>query len=265
MNFSIIVSILLLFYFNANAQNIRVIYNFRHVIDLKNTSNVKNEKFSLYISRNRSIFRSYDREMIDSQFLVTRSNTASGSVAVNLQIKPTTSERLYIFISNGNKELWRTTRYASTNFAMKLQMPIIVWNILPKEKKIFLGRSCLKATTRFGGRNYTAWFNTDFKTNIGPYKFNGLPGLILDIRDDKNEIIFTATSIEEIKQPFETTVPKDYSVVSLKDYERLVKSGQQMPVNSSKSEYKIEGVHIQGSNMGGTKKARPIANPIELE
>ncbi len=42
-----------------------------------------------------------------------------------------------------------------------------------------------KATTTFGGRNWTAWFSTDIPLQDGPYKFYGLPGLIVKIEDDQ--------------------------------------------------------------------------------
>lgn len=41
-----------------------------------------------------------------------------------------------------------------------------------------------KATTTFGGRNWIAWFTTDVPFQDGPYKFKGLPGLIVKVEDD---------------------------------------------------------------------------------
>lgn len=60
------------------------------------------------------------------------------------------------------------------------------WNILGDKQKI--GEyNAQKATTEFGGRTWTAWFSTDIPFQDGPYKFYGLPGLIIKIEDaDKN-------------------------------------------------------------------------------
>lgn len=60
------------------------------------------------------------------------------------------------------------------------------WNILSDKQKI--GEyNTQKATTDFGGRKWTAWFTTDIPFQDGPYKFYGLPGLIVKIEDaDKN-------------------------------------------------------------------------------
>lgn len=56
-----------------------------------------------------------------------------------------------------------------------------------------------KATMKFGGRTWTALFTPDIKISDGPYKFLGLPGLILKLEDDKGDYRFTF--IKKIKIP----------------------------------------------------------------
>ena len=60
------------------------------------------------------------------------------------------------------------------------------WKILPDKKKI-LTYNCQNASVDFGGRKWTAWFTTDIPVQDGPYKFYGLPGLIVKIEDDKKD------------------------------------------------------------------------------
>ena len=57
------------------------------------------------------------------------------------------------------------------------------WSILSDKVKIGT-YTTQKATTEFGGRKWTAWFSTDIPFQDGPYKFYGLPGLIVKIEDD---------------------------------------------------------------------------------
>ncbi|PTT40342.1 GLPGLI family protein [Chryseobacterium sp. HMWF028] len=60
------------------------------------------------------------------------------------------------------------------------------WNILQEKQKIGTYNT-QKATTEFGGRTWTAWFSSDIPFQDGPYKFYGLPGLIVKVEDaDKN-------------------------------------------------------------------------------
>ena len=59
------------------------------------------------------------------------------------------------------------------------------WKI--QEEKSMIGEySAQKATTQFGGRSWTAWFSAELPMPDGPYKFHGLPGLIVKISDSEN-------------------------------------------------------------------------------
>lgn len=64
--------------------------------------------------------------------------------------------------------------------------PNFNWKISPEKEKIG-DYDTQKATTEYGGRQWTAWFSTSIPFQDGPYKFKGLPGLIVKIEDkDKN-------------------------------------------------------------------------------
>lgn len=77
------------------------------------------------------------------------------------------------------------------------------WNLSEETKKS--GEYTLqKATTRFGGRNWTAWFSKDITLSEGPYKFKGLPGLIFEIEDDKNNFKFSLVKSYKLAKTYET-------------------------------------------------------------
>ncbi|MBQ3595545.1 MAG: GLPGLI family protein [Bacteroidales bacterium] len=56
---------------------------------------------------------------------------------------------------------------------------------------------CQKAICDFGGRTWEAWFTMEIPISDGPYKFCGLPGLILNIADTQNHYSFKFLSIEK--------------------------------------------------------------------
>ena len=60
---------------------------------------------------------------------------------------------------------------------------------------------CQKAVTSFGGRKWTAWFCPDIPVDGGPYKFRGLPGLILKVEDSEKHFSWTMTGIEKGSWP----------------------------------------------------------------
>ncbi|VXB63683.1 MULTISPECIES: GLPGLI family protein [Chryseobacterium] len=72
---------------------------------------------------------------------------------------------------------------------------------LTNEKKKVKDLNMQKATTNWGGRNWTAWFTTDIPFQEGPYKFHGLPGLITELYDDKNNYKFELVKTQKIANP----------------------------------------------------------------
>jgi GLPGLI family protein len=57
------------------------------------------------------------------------------------------------------------------------------WKI-EQETKIILGYNCQKATIRFRGRDFVVYFTSEIPFSDGPWKFSGLPGLILEVKSD---------------------------------------------------------------------------------
>ncbi|MDR0982104.1 MAG: GLPGLI family protein [Culturomica sp.] len=92
------------------------------------------------------------------------------------------------------------------------------------------GYRCQKATTNYGGRDWTVWFTNEIPVSEGPWKLRGLPGLILKAETADGEISLTATSII---RSFGRTIAKDqennYRELSKKDLFKLTKEAWQNP------------------------------------
>jgi GLPGLI family protein len=74
-------------------------------------------------------------------------------------------------------------------------IPTQKWKLKTGTKKI--GKYlCKEASCTFRGRNYTAWYTTEIPLALGPVKFHGLPGLILQISDEDNNYVIKMSSVE---------------------------------------------------------------------
>lgn len=82
----------------------------------------------------------------------------------------------------------------------------MTWTIGENTKNI-LGYDCTEATTDYHGRTWTAWFTPDIPISDGPWKFHGLPGLILEVSEPSGLYTFTAEGLEKSGRP----IPAMYS------------------------------------------------------
>ncbi|NGP89590.1 GLPGLI family protein [Fodinibius halophilus] len=88
----------------------------------------------------------------------------------------------------------KSMRHINKVLYLQEKKPTISWNISDSTKKIG-NYTVQKATASFRGRSYTAWFTPEIPVPFGPWKLNGLPGLILEAYDQSGNIYFSATTI----------------------------------------------------------------------
>jgi GLPGLI family protein len=168
----------------------------------------------------------------------------------------------YELFKNYPREKETVTDIASMlrgNFIYEEELPFFDWKITG-EKQTILSYKCQKATVSFRGRDYVAWFATDIPIPNGPWKFGGLPGLILNLHDIKNNFIFECNGLEQLKQKEPIQFYQvDYTKITRKD---LAKTYQRF--HNDMVEYmKILGTKVHVKNGSNTLKLS--YNPIELE
>ncbi len=150
------------------------------------------------------------------------------------------------------------------SFLYKEDFPQITWIIL-NEKQTISSYPCQKATTIFRGRKYEAWFTTNIPINNGPWKFGGLPGLILQISDTQNNFVFECTGIESlgVKEPIKF-YNLEYKKLKREEYNQLVKRFHKNTIPY----YKAIGIKVFDMDAGNGKEKTfqqlPF-NPIEKD
>ena len=89
--------------------------------------------------------------------------------------------------------------YIGSNYQYEDVIPNLKWE-MKNDTSTILSYSCQKAITTFRGRTYEAWYTTEIPINNGPWKFGGLPGLILKVSDKKQYFVFECIGIEKSKK-----------------------------------------------------------------
>lgn len=87
-----------------------------------------------------------------------------------------------------------TGRVCNTDLKYEEDLPEMDWKI-QDETDTLLGYMVQKAVCSFRGRDYTAWFAPQLPMQAGPWKFSGLPGLILKVEDSRGHYTLVARGI----------------------------------------------------------------------
>jgi GLPGLI family protein len=80
---------------------------------------------------------------------------------------------------------------------------------LAEDTATILGYPCQKAACTFRGRDWEAWFAPEIPIDEGPWKFYGLPGLIMRLEDTEGHYRFEMIGLQQVKEPVYVTVTKN--------------------------------------------------------
>lgn len=169
------------------AQANRFIYEVSMKIDSTDRNTVKNEVAYLDIFQGNSVFYSENRVKRDS--LIAKGRQTGNFNFDRTQMQSLRSNMNYIIEKDAktNKKLLKA-RIMQDEYIYEEERPMD-WKILSETATIGDYKT-QKAETDFAGRKWSAWFTTDIPIQDGPYKFSGLPGLIVKVEDSKGDYSF---------------------------------------------------------------------------
>ncbi|MCJ8154771.1 GLPGLI family protein [Chryseobacterium sp. SSA4.19] len=149
----------------------------------KDSAKLEKEMMVLDIDQNRSLYQSYKNIQIDS--------------IASVMIKESSNTGFPDFKKIGNRRTQFTHQiskrypirevlykdHISMDYYSYRENPELVWKISDEKQKIGT-YNAQKAIADFAGRKWIAWFTTEIPFPDGPYKFYGLPGLIVKVGDE---------------------------------------------------------------------------------
>ncbi|MDD2793581.1 MAG: GLPGLI family protein [Sediminibacterium sp.] len=123
----------------------------------------------------------------------------------------------YIHINRSQNLLQdiKKSLYTKEIVMVKEPIPHQEW-ILEEGFKIIGKLTCKKAVTSFRGRKYTVWYCPDLPYGFGPWKLNGLPGLIVEATEEEGQVGFY---LKQLTSPFRVTLlPPDQGNCKMMSY-----------------------------------------------
>ena len=147
------------------------------------------ELFSLQVLKDRAFFISEQSMKYDSTFQSEfQKATVGGTTHIDFRGKsfPKTRFPYTVLQTNQNNQYFERAGMSLLSY----KEPVINNWKLVDESKTIQSFNCRKAEVNYNGRNWTAWYTTDIPLAYGPYKFTGLPGLIIKISDQSGDYDF---------------------------------------------------------------------------
>lgn len=211
------------------AQSTRFVYQVNMKIDSTQPNETKTELAHLDISPKGSTFysaKNMQRDSIFARMRQTRSFNFDRSQMENLR-----SQINYVIEKSYPKqEITYKNRIGRDQYAYTEEVKDLVWKILPDTAKI--GEyNTQKAETNYGGRTWNTWFTTEIPFQDGPYKFSGLPGLIVKIEDNKGDYSFDLMQTKKIEKPYEIETRGQTIAMKKADYKKIEEKFKKDPIS----------------------------------
>ena len=206
---------------------------------------------SFFVSENNAFIRKWQKDNPNKSYY-------PGSAKLKGRMKDYWSEYQYSQIYVQGKELTEWAVMPSpefTQYRYTEPWPLMQWT-LESEKQTICGYQCQRATCHWRGRDYVAWFTSAIPMKSGPWKFGGLPGLIMKIYDTKHLYMWEAVSVENGSFP----------IYQLE--ERFFKDSNHKKVLKMQRDWNVKFHELAGAMIVGTETRVTTRYPfdqLELE
>ncbi|SFS61976.1 GLPGLI family protein [Sphingobacterium wenxiniae] len=216
----------------------KIHYIFKHVNDTTQRDKHLRDEVVTYLGTSSSYYSSYSSTRAQEDMQKQLNDPAfDGNLVIS---RNTTPVKESYFLDFANQISQEVRQISIDKFIIDNEFPTQDWEIR-EESKTIGGYEVQKATTHFKGRDYTAWFTTELPFTAGPWKLNGLPGLILEVYDTNKEVVFEYSGFDKLEDT-ETLVSTP---------EKALKSTEK-EVNKLAEAYRANPQAYTQSKLGGT-------------
>jgi GLPGLI family protein len=170
-------------------------------LDILQIGNKVNRFYSAYSQRVDSTAFNYLMSMAQKHLDVLRPDWTPSRLANTLYSWiPEGICPLYLDVYTNHSTKMRTvsSRFQYDEYQYTERAEPFKWTMVPGTDTI-MGYPCNKAETTFRGRKWIAYYTFDISYSSGPWKFSGLPGLILKVTDEKELFKWEAVGISKPK------------------------------------------------------------------
>lgn len=203
-----------------------------------------------------SKFSSFRNLTVDS--LIMRSTAEQIGKAAS-EGKLTNGEFMTIYKNYPSGKLTHTEKICMDWFRYEEEMPMFDW-VLTDSVTTVLGYECRSAKCTFRGREWTAFYTEDIPIMEGPWKLQGLPGLIMKASDENGHYSFECKGIKSKANRPITIYKVPFNRVGRKEY---YDTKHRYEINPYAYFEATTGQHVTVTDMEGNPSLTAY-DPIEL-
>ncbi|WP_187374017.1 GLPGLI family protein [Bacteroides neonati] len=126
-------------------------------------------------------------------------NNAFSKKKINTNDYPHKRMKTYVYKNYPQRKMTVTDGLSLQDYIYEDELNAQDWQISDSIKTI-LDYPCQKAECTFRGRQWIAWFAPNIPVSDGPWKFGGLPGLIMEVYDLKQQYYFTMIGLQKVEK-----------------------------------------------------------------
>ncbi|MDM1299675.1 GLPGLI family protein [Empedobacter falsenii] len=181
----------LLFFFIAVicfSQNYELKYHYIYNYDSVNSSNINKE--DVYVIKQNDMRLYLSNNVLETnriQYYGNKNNENHQEIWKKLNNVPLSKISSIIYQKENKTTI--NKKLGTIIYETKIDCPQINWKF--SNEKHHSNLELKKATTIYLGRKWIAWYNESIVINDGPFLFNNLPGLIVELYDDENYFNWT--------------------------------------------------------------------------
>lgn len=212
-------------------------------------------QYNLLASPNMSKFYSPKTETLDSlesspegKKMLNQMALAAYSTGKTASM-PMRDGTIYVTKDFDKNELSHYDLVATERYSYNEPIEQISWEVTDSVKSI-LGYECVKAVGDYHGRRWVVWFAPEIPLQNGPWKLQGLPGLILNATTADGLYSFEATGIEQRAKEMNKIYYSDkYEKMDRKNYLKKKRGFTDNPISVATAQLAARGIKIGMENV----------------
>jgi GLPGLI family protein len=220
---------------NFLAQNFLEV-SYMHSTKMEGTTTEMTVVATLLANNNSSV---YEMDYIGDTGYI---DEIKGEKDISLNIRASNNPKVYKDVKSNS--IYSIGRVGMEPYIVKDTTIVFNWELKNVFKNI-MGYNCQMAMLTFRGRDYVAYYTNELPIQNGPWKFSGLPGLILEIKSSDGFFKIEAFELNisdlnsEIQYPFNTKIE---DAVTWQEFVDIYKKKSENPfveINGRKIKYAL--------------------------